>query len=142
MAIVAIKRGRPPKYATPADMELLADQYLADCVREDEPLTVTGLALALDLDRKSLVNYAVKPEFLPTLKRYKSLVETSIEKRLLTQSSVAGSIFNLKNNFDWKDTQVVEHTGELNLVNRIREGRERGIIDVTPAIRELPDCFD
>ena len=145
MSAVALKRlGRPAKYSTPEEMMRVAYEYFEDCKIHGEPLTVTGLAIALNLTRKSLISYEVKPEFLNTVKRLKSLVENSIENKLLTDSSVAGKIFNLKNNFDWKDTQVVEHKGELDLVLRIRSSRTRGEpIDVTPGEdRALPAFLD
>ena len=125
-------------------MVSIAEKYFEECAEEGEPLTVTGLAISLGMTRKMLINYEIKPEFRHTIKRLKAHVEQSIERKLLTDSSVAGKIFNLKNNFDWKDTQVVEHKGELDLVARIRAGRgRREFIDVSPSEdRTLPAFLD
>ena len=96
--------GRPPKYSNPEDMQVIIDRYFAEAA--DKP-TVTGLALALDFDtRQAVLNYEVKPEFVATLKRAKLRVQQALEKHLYSQS-VAGVIFNLKNNFGWKDTQEI-----------------------------------
>ena len=141
MSVVMLRRvGRPPKYDTPEQMIAIAEKYFEECKEEREPLTVTGLAISLGMTRKMLINYEIKPEFRNAIKQLKSLVENSIEHKLLTDSSVAGKIFNLKNNFDWKDTQVVEHKGELDLVHRIRDSRRR-TVDVTPEDLAIPACL-
>ena len=46
--------------------------------------------------------------FFFTIKKAKSKVEDYLEKKLLTGNSATGIIFNLKNNFEWKDKQEVE----------------------------------
>ena len=81
----------------------------------NEPYTVTGLALALDVDRRTLLNYSEKDEFFPTIKKAKLRVENYLEKRLINDSSTTGIIFNLKNNYDWRDKQEIEHSGNLKL---------------------------
>lgn len=99
--------GRPPKYKTPEEMRILIDKYFADCDNNEKPYTITGLALALDLDRVSLLNYADKEEFFSTIKKAKLRVENYLEQRLINDSSTTGLIFNLKNNFGWKDRQDI-----------------------------------
>ena len=46
-----------------------------------------------------------KEEFSDTIKKAKLKVENYLEKHLITDSSTTGIIFNLKNNFGWKDKQ-------------------------------------
>jgi hypothetical protein len=80
----------------------------------DEMPTITGLALSLGFDsRAGLLYYQdEKPEFLATVKRAKSRVERSMERELINRNgTVTGLIFNLKNNFGWKDAQELNHTG-------------------------------
>ena len=96
-------RGQPPKYSNPEDMQLLIDDYFLEAA--DKP-TVTGLGLALNLDRHQLINYARDDNFYHTIKRAKDRVQQALEKHLYSQS-VAGVIFNLKNNFGWRDTQEI-----------------------------------
>lgn len=118
--------GRPPKYETPEEMERIVDLYFLACKSRnvekpeivlaglsDEDLqvvewiddvrpTVTGLAYTLGLSRQSLCNYEAKDEFLDTIKRAKQRIERALEQNLYGQA-VTGTIFNLKNNFGWKD---------------------------------------
>ena len=72
--------------------------------------TISGLALHLDMSTEALRNYQDKGEFLATIKKAKQKVEVSLEQRLAT-NTVAGTIFNLKNNFGWKDKQEQEISG-------------------------------
>lgn len=111
---MANKRGRPKAYAEVKIMQQKIDKYFNDCDMNKEPYTITGLALALNLDRKSINNYAKDSEFFPTIKKAKLRVENYLEKRLINDSSATGIIFNLKNNYGWSDKQQIEHSGNVN----------------------------
>jgi len=100
--------GRPKKYNNVEEIQKVIDEYFKICDEKGDPYTITGLALALDLDRKSIINYSKDSEFFHTIKKAKSKVEDYLEKKLLTGNSATGIIFNLKNNFEWKDKQEVE----------------------------------
>lgn len=104
------KGGRPPLYDTPEKMQKVIDAYFAECDIDDRPYTIAGLALALDMDRSSINNYQSKDEFFLTIKRAKLRIEARLEERL-DGSNATGTIFNLKNNFGWKDVQQQEVSG-------------------------------
>jgi hypothetical protein len=73
---------------------------------------VAGLAYFLGFeDRSALDYYQDKPEFSRTIKRAKLRIEDALERHLARAASVTGIIFNLKNNFGWKDAQEFQHTG-------------------------------
>lgn len=108
------KRGRPKVYTKVEIMQQKIDKYFEECDKNKEPYTITGLALALDLDRKSINNYAKDSEFFPTIKKAKLKVENYLEKRLIKDSSATGIIFNLKNNYGWSDKQEIQHSGNIN----------------------------
>lgn len=71
--------------------------------------TISGLALHLGVDRRTIVNYSNKEEFFPTIKKARARIEAHLEKKLFG-NNVTGLIFNLKNNFDWKDKSEVAQT--------------------------------
>jgi hypothetical protein len=103
--------GRPLKYETPEKIQEIADKYF-----EETPIeqwTITGLAIALDTNRQTLMNYEAKDEFFDTIKRIKTKVEHSYELALRKKGG-SGEIFGLKN-FGWKDKQEVEQSGGLTL---------------------------
>jgi len=112
--------GRPPKYKTAEEMQVVIDDYFHSVTIIDNGETVSrptmaGLALALDLDRRTLLTYSKKDDFHPTVKRAKQRVEEELEKALYG-TGVAGVIFNLKNNFEWKDKQEVEQSGQIKVI--------------------------
>lgn len=132
MAVEAKKTGRPPKYETPEEMQEAIDLYFLVCKsnqREDATLleglppeqlemikeiedvvpTVSGLSYTLGMSTEALRNYQDKDMFLATVKRAKQRIEMNLEQRLAGQA-VTGVIFNLKNNFGWKDKQEVDNT--------------------------------
>jgi len=75
-----------------------------------EPYTMSGLAYYLGIDRKTLINYCDKNEFFHTVKKARDRVEMDIDRRLNDKREFTpGLIFNLKNNFDWKDKTEVDN---------------------------------
>lgn len=112
--VYKMPRGRPKAYIEVEVMQQKIDKYFNDCDRENEPYTVTGLCLALDITRETLSEYSKKDEFSDTIKKAKLKVENYLEKSLITTGPATGIIFNLKNNFGWKDKQEIEHSGEVN----------------------------
>lgn len=119
--------GRPPIFKTPEEMDKAINEYFDFCdnktkeihsdklgdmiVPDPEPYTMSGLAYHLGMDRRTLVDYAEKTEFLPTIKRARERVEMDVERRMNGKDTfTAGLIFNAKNNFGWKDKSEVENT--------------------------------
>lgn len=100
--------GRPLQYETPEALQCAVDQYFdGDAfigTGEDRMYapTMSGLALALGLSRQGLLNYQNRDQFVDTLKKARLRVEVALEQRLYI-SQPTGAIFNLKNNFGWKD---------------------------------------
>jgi len=130
--------GRPPLYTNPEDMQRLIDLYFLTCKvhqtgetdrltgLDDEDLltvndiddvipTVSGLAYLLGMSTEAFRNYEQKDDFLATVKKAKQRVEISLEGRL-GGNNVTGAIFNLKNNFGWKDKTEVDNTTTLTVV--------------------------
>lgn len=99
--------GRPLKFDSPAEIEALANDYFK--VTPSNQWTITGLALALDTNRETLMNYEARDEFFDTIKKLKAKIEHAYE---LHGMKTGGSfdIFRLKN-MGWKDKQEVEHSG-------------------------------
>lgn len=105
--------GRPPKYKTVEQLQKKIKEYFETCDNEDRPYTVMGLALALNLTRQGLREYANKGEFSDTIKEARGIVERQVEERLFSNCPT-GAIFWLKNNAEtpYRDKQELEHTGK------------------------------
>lgn len=103
--------GRPLKFQSKEELEDKIEAYFTKCLSTffidsngnqiHEPLTITGLALALDTTRQTLIEYEERDEYIDTIKRAKTIVENYAEKRLFG-SSPTGAIFALKN-YGWRD---------------------------------------
>jgi len=125
--------GRPPKFATPEELQAAVDAYFDSCWTEkiteatdtktgvctmstvryqSRPYTIMGLALALDLSRQGLCEYADKGDFSDIVKKAKAKVEMNVEE-LLLDGKGTGPIFWLKNHAGYKDQQEVKHSGEF-----------------------------
>lgn len=97
--------GRPPKYKTEKEIEEKTNKYFMECDLTGEPYTITGLCIALGITRETLNEYSKNKKFSDTIKKARLKVENYLEKHLITDNSTTGIIFNLKNNFGWKDKQ-------------------------------------
>jgi hypothetical protein len=113
--------GRPKLFTSVEEMQKKIDEYFAYCDNRvvqgydnktneqfayvsPEPYTMSGLAYYLGMDRRSLINYKNDQEFFPTIKAARDRVEMDIDRRLNDKGTFTpGLIFNLKNNFGWKD---------------------------------------
>lgn len=100
-----IKEGRPPTWTNPEVLKKLVDNYFEN---EKEP-TLSGLALALDIDRKTLYNYSLKDEFFPIIKKARDKVEKRYEDILINKDRPTGVIFALKN-MGWADRTETDIT--------------------------------
>ena len=107
--------GRPRKYERVEDLEKAIDRFFDKCDERAEPYTISALSLALGFEsRQTLLNYCEyndendKP-FLDAIKNAKARCEANVEIGLLSgKYNTTGAIFNLKNNYKWKDKQEIE----------------------------------
>lgn len=113
--------GRPRLYTSNEQMEKDIDNYFDTCDKEQRPYTMSGLALALHMDRKSLINYSNREEFFHTIKNARQKVEQQLEEHLYRIGNNSGIIFNLKNNFSWKDTVEVKTEEETSKLDELIE---------------------
>lgn len=121
--------GCPPKFETVEALEDAIRKYFCSCYDNGDPstgkirapLTITGLALALNMSRQCLNEYGKQDKFYDTVKKAKQIVEEFNEQRLHTSQS-AGAIFNLTANFDWKNSFGNRVPTEINdTLNKIEE---------------------
>ena len=127
--------GRPPKYATVEELAPRINRYFNsisydEVVSNEEgvpaldrdgeqitkvvyvsPPSILGMCLFIGLSRETLLEYTNRAGFSDTIKEAKAKVEQYLGDQLSRTTQVAGIIFNLKNNFGWKDVQIVEQTG-------------------------------
>lgn len=93
------RRGRPLKFNDIEELKSRIDSYFTNVKQEE--WTITGLALALDTSRETLMNYEDKEEYFDTIKKAKEMVHNAYEIDLRRKGR-SGDIFALKN-FGWTD---------------------------------------
>ena len=116
------KEGRPLSFKSVEELETKIQEYFDSCYcnkiddlgisyKENiEPITMSGLAYALGVNRKTIVNYSHKEQYFPTISRAREKAEAYMEKCLYTNKSVQGIMFAGKNNYGWVDKSEVETT--------------------------------
>lgn len=123
------KAGRPKgarKYKTVKDLEEKIKEYFEYCDSQRiwtekslhvKPYTISGLCVFLDIDRATLLRYEeIDKDFCNTIKRAKQKIENNIEENaMMGILNPTVSIFNLKNNFGWKDKTEQEITGSMDI---------------------------
>jgi len=107
--------GRPRLWPDPDAFAAKADEYFATC--ENKP-TLAGLCLFMGFsDKQSFSNYETYGhEFSLTVKKAQMRIELDRHERLIDRNRFTpGVIFDLKNNHGWKDQQLLEHSGTVNV---------------------------
>lgn len=110
------------KYKTVEDLQAGIDAYFEMCDEKERPYTMSGLALSLGIDRRTLVNYSNKDLFFAQIKNAKEKVQTQLEENaLMGKANSTFTIFNLKNNYGWRDTVEVKNEHEITKVDELLE---------------------
>jgi len=121
---------RPKEFESVDELQNAIDEYFDFCdsntktivTKEGQPIeidspipyTVEGLADHLDLTRQTILNYQKREgyeEFFNAIKKAKSkILRNKVERGLMGDSNPAITIFDLKNNYGYKDRTEVEQT--------------------------------
>ena len=112
------KVGRPKVFKSVKEVEEKINAYFNYCEEKEKPYTMSGLAYYLEVSRQTLVNYSYKDEYFDTIKKARDKVQMQLEENALSnKANPTFTIFNLKNNFDWKDK--IEHSSsEVENINK------------------------
>ena len=107
------------KYKTKEQLKKGIDDYFKKCDKNNRPYTISGLALSLGIDRRTLVNYSERDLFFPLIKNAKLKIQEMLEENLYRLGNNSGIIFNLKNNYGWRDNIEVSNNFELSKVEQL-----------------------
>lgn len=103
--------GRPRAFKNVEEVEEKINAYFDYCEKKDKPYTMSGLAYYLGIDRRTLLNYSKVEDYFPLIKKARDRVQMQLEENALSnKANPTFTIFNLKNNFDWKDKVEVKNT--------------------------------
>lgn len=113
--------GRPRAFKSVEEVEEKINAYFNYCEEKEKPYTMSGLAYYLGIDRKTLLNYSKNEEYFHAIKKARDKVQMQLEECLYRLGNNSGVIFNLKNNFDWKDKMEVEKTDMTKVDELLKE---------------------
>lgn len=102
------------KFKTAADLQHKIEEYFNYCDESAKPKTVLGMCNYMDISRETLCNMeGYGNDYLDAIKKAKGIIEQYAADMLFDRNSnTTGIIFNLKNNFGWKDKQEIESYNE------------------------------
>lgn len=104
------KIGRPLKIESPEQMQKILNEYFETTA--ESRLTITGLCLALGLDKSTFYDYEKRDGYKEIVRQARLIVENSYEISL-RENGRTGDIFALKN-FGWRDKVEYEDTNGKN----------------------------
>ena len=114
------KVGRPKIFNDVKEVEEKINAYFNYCEEKEKPYTMSGLAYYLGISRQTLVNYSNQDQFFDTIKKARDKVQMQLEENALSnKANPTFTIFNLKNNFDWKDSNEVKTNVEITKVDEL-----------------------
>ena len=115
------------KYKTQEQLQKGIDAYFKECDEKEKPYTMSGLALSLGIDRVTLIRYGDKDLFATQVKEAKDRVQAQLEENaLMGKGNATFTIFNLKNNYGWKDNLEIDgkSQGKITIVNSLPKDDE------------------
>ena len=108
------------KYKTQEELQKGIDAYFNMCDEKEKPYTMSGLALSLGIDRTTLVRYGDRDLFANQIKNAKQRVQAQLEENaLMGKGNAVFTIFNLKNNYGWRDQVEVKNDNELTKLDEL-----------------------
>lgn len=108
------------KYKTEEELKRGIDKYFQECDEKEKPYTMSGLAYSLGIDRSTLVRYGDRDSFANLIKQAKQRIEAQLEENALVgKGNSVFTIFNLKNNYGWRDSVEVTDNRELSKVEEL-----------------------
>ena len=103
--------GRPKSFNSVEEVQQKIDKYFEYCEINKKPYTMSGLAYYLEISRQTLVNYSYKDEYFDTIKKARDRIQMQLEENALSNNAnPTFTIFNLKNNFGWKEQSEIKQS--------------------------------
>ncbi len=107
-----------------SEWEKNANLYFSNCEENSEPITVTGLAIAVNMSREALMEFLDKKKNKPGVMMVRLKVENAYEKRMIARGN-SGDIFAMKN-FGWSDKKDGEENNDTEVKVEWEKGKEWG----------------
>ena len=108
------------KYKRQEELKKGIDAYFDMCDEKGRPYTMSGLAFSLGVDRVTLINYGKRDLFFTLVNDAKQRVQAQLEENaLMGKGNAVFTIFNLKNNYGWRDQVEVKNDNEISKLDEL-----------------------
>lgn len=121
------KRGGRPYLYSPREIGEIMVRHFRDCVKYNQPFTITGLCLQLGISRQGMLKMekSSKEELVDMIKKGRAMVEFYLETQLTSAPNPAFAIFILKN-MGWSDKMTSKTKVNSGMTDKERvEAQER-----------------
>lgn len=133
-------------FSSANELTIAVEKYFIDCAAKRKTVldrrgvavdvdcpeipTISGLAVALGVDRRTVVNYAKRDDYGDIIARARARVEAAMEQHLMTRDGAQGAKFSLSVNYGWTpvDRKEVDVRGAGSLAEAL-ERRQKQIRD-------------
>ena len=108
--------GKPPRYKTEEALFAKCEEYFCLCDEKKRFYTVVALALYLGFTgRMALFAMLKRRKYVATIRQMLSKIEAQRSEMLINPDNrnSRGSIFDLQNNFGWRDRQDINVSGTV-----------------------------
>lgn len=97
-------------YKSPSEMVKKAIKYFVHCKINYDPITVTGLSLALGFSTRISINdyAALSEQWATTISRMKQVVENFAETMLYTKFSAGARFALINQGWEQKETRIIQ----------------------------------
>lgn len=135
-----IKRIKTPCIDDAKDVERACEEYLKQCEEDEVKPTIAGLSMALGVNRTILrkwISGEVSIQTADIIIEYYSVIEIFDETALKeNKTNAVAGLFNMKNNFGYKDEVEVKHVEDRKpSMKEIEEKyrKRRDIVEAQPS---------
>lgn len=121
------KRGGRPYLYSPREIGETMVKHFRDCVKYNQPFTITGLCLQLGISRQGMfkMKKSSNDELVDIIKKGRMMVEFYLEMQLTLAPNPAFAIFILKN-MGWSDKRIVKTEANARVSDKEKiEAQER-----------------
>jgi len=108
---VPCRVGRPRKITNPEELFAIGMQYVDEQRKKDKPVLITGVSMALGIDRTTFLHYGKlesHKQFHSTIKALKLCCENYAEIQAFIGKNPSGAKFVLNAAYGWQETNKQE----------------------------------
>jgi hypothetical protein len=122
--------GRPLKFRSPKALQKSIEEFFELCKKNGEIPLVEGLALHLDTNCQTLLNYTERSEYAPIIQKAKLRIAANFMQRSCNgHVNPTLAIFIANNHYDYKHKEHIMHGGQKDAPIEIKTDYSAKVLD-------------